>query len=119
MAVNVAIRGEGWDELVEVLNNFENFRAEGDRFANRVLLKIERQAKIRVPVRTGRLRASIYSKLMGFTKGSFVSTNTDYAIYVHEGTDKMINRPFMDWAVDDADEFIEQEVDKLMDSLFR
>jgi HK97 gp10 family phage protein len=54
---------------------------------------IEGQTKIKTPVLTGRLRASIYTKV-----GSLyakVSTNTNYAFFVHNGTRSMRPRPFM------------------------
>lgn len=65
---------------------------------------VERYAKQVTPVDTGRLRASI-----GVSSGlghdyirSLVSTNVNYARYVHEGTWKMRGRPFMRWGTEFA-----------------
>lgn len=54
---------------------------------------IERYAKINAPVDTGRLRSSIYTDIRPMS--STVSTNTNYARYVHDGTRYMNARPFM------------------------
>lgn len=59
---------------------------------------VERYSKQVTPVRTGRLRASINTRSsFGGNFRAFVSTNTDYALFVHEGTRKMRGRPFMRW----------------------
>lgn len=56
-------------------------------------LLIERDAKIGAPVDTGRLRSSISSEIRPLS--STVSTHTNYARYVHDGTRFMRARPFM------------------------
>lgn len=56
-------------------------------------LLIERESKIVTPVDTGRLRGSIFSTI--HQTYATVQPNTDYAIYVHEGTRFMSPRPFM------------------------
>lgn len=63
----------------------------------KVTLLIERGAKQNAPVDTGRLRASISNDLRPLS--STVQTNTNYAVYVHEGTRYMSARPFMKDAV--------------------
>lgn len=54
---------------------------------------VEAQAKIKTPVDTGRLKSSIYTKVGSLN--AFVSTNVNYARYVHDGTKFMKPRPFM------------------------
>lgn len=54
---------------------------------------IEGESKKQTPVDSGRLRSSIHSSF-GWLK-STISTNTNYAVYVHEGTRYMTGRPFM------------------------
>jgi HK97 gp10 family phage protein len=61
----------------------------------KLAFRIERNAKQLTPVDTGRLRASILTQPMFGGFGAKVSTNTDYAIFVHEGTRYMRARPFM------------------------
>ena len=60
----------------------------------------EGNAKERTPVDTGRLRASIWT--MTERLSATVSTNVEYARYVHEGTSFMRGRPFMRWGLEDA-----------------
>lgn len=59
----------------------------------KVAFLIEREGKIRSPVDTGRLRASIATDIHPLT--ATVQTNTKYAVFVHEGTRFMTARPFM------------------------
>lgn len=72
----------------------------------------ERYAKINAPVDSGRLRTSIYT-LVNPTNAK-VSTNTNYAQYVHDGTRYMSPRPFMKDAASQVesqiDDIVEQEV---------
>jgi HK97 gp10 family phage protein len=55
---------------------------------------IETTAKIRCPVDTGALRASIQSEMTGETSGQ-VGTNITYAIFVEYGTSKAPAQPYM------------------------
>lgn len=56
-------------------------------------LLVERQSKIRTPVDTGRLRSSIYSDIAPMR--ATIQPNTNYAVFVHEGTKRMKSRPYM------------------------
>ncbi len=56
-------------------------------------LMIERGSKMRAPVDTGRLRASIATSL--YPMSATISTHVFYANYVHEGTRYIKGRPFM------------------------
>jgi len=58
------------------------------------ILGIETTAKIRCPVDTGALRASIQSEMTGETSGQ-VGTNIEYSVYVEWGTTKMAAQPYM------------------------
>jgi HK97 gp10 family phage protein len=58
------------------------------------ILAIETTAKIKVPVDTGALRASILSDMTGDTSGE-VATNIEYSVYVEYGTVKMGAQPYM------------------------
>jgi HK97 gp10 family phage protein len=60
----------------------------------KTILAIETQAKIKVPVDTGALRASIQTEMETETSG-VVSTNQEYAAYVEYGTVNMAARPYM------------------------
>lgn len=59
----------------------------------KVVLQIGRDSRMATPVDTGRLRASTYERFANL-RGE-VGTNTDYDIFVHEGTRFMRGRPYL------------------------
>jgi len=64
----------------------------------------------------GRLRASIgVSTLIGGLVGHMVSTNTEYAIYVHEGTKYMRARPFLSEGLDFAQQNLKNQIGSRLD----
>ena len=65
------------------------------REVNQMAMAVVRYAKQLTPVDTGFLRGSIQVSPELFGIRAVVSTNTDYAIFVHEGTKYMRKRPFM------------------------
>jgi HK97 gp10 family phage protein len=72
--------------------------AVGDAVREAAML-VEREAKINVPVDTGRLRSSIASeekKPLLFEVG----TNVEYAAFVEFGTSKMAAQPYLQPAVE-------------------
>lgn len=71
---------------------------------------VERYAKIESPVDSGRLRASIFNIVS--TTSASVSTNTNYAQFVHDGTRYITPNPFMLRAA----EQLENELDGIVDS---
>jgi hypothetical protein len=92
-----------------------------DRLADMYLYKVEREAKKLTPVDTGYLRRSIHTWRGGYAKG-YVSTNTDYALYVHEGLGSSLNkgrRPFMDMGVQLANDWLELEMENIIQKLFQ
>lgn len=76
---------------------------------------IERESKMRAPVDTGRLRASISTDIRPMT--ATISTNTNYAVYVHDGTRYIKSNPFMKDGAASADQqigaIIEDEIKSL------
>lgn len=90
--------------------------------------RIERMAKILCPVRTGYLRSSIRSDVLG-EDGAYASAggsyrgmhgamrDVDYAVYVNYGTVKMQARPFFTNAVEHSMPFIYQDVQAEVDKL--
>ena len=79
----------------------------------RITFKIQRFAKQVTPVDTGRLRASIATKLGDLE--ATTSTNVEYALAVHEGTKFMRGRPFMEQGVQFAKLNIEGEIASKLD----
>ena len=82
-------------------------------------LFIRAKSQINTPVDTGRLRASTYT-LFGNLKGE-VGTNTNYDIFVHNGTKFMKARPYLLDAVNDSntqvDKFFLDAVDNVLSQI--
>lgn len=68
-------------------------------------IKIQGESMRNAPVLTGRLRSS-HTSLFENLKG-IVQPNTDYAIYVHEGTRYMKARPFLFDAVQSEEQSVQ------------
>lgn len=103
MASSIKITIQNKDKLVAALKNYPaKALPELKKATSAAAFLIEGESKMRSPVDTGRLRASIATSLgvgqLGI--GAIVQTNVFYAVYVHEGTRKMSGRPFMKQAVD-------------------
>ena len=114
MGKGIRVEVDGMDEVQTMIKRFtKDTPQEANRLANRFMLKVERGGKVESPVLTGRLRTSIFSRLMGFTKGSFVSTDTNYAVFPH------IKNPYMFRAVDSGLTFLTREINKMIDRLAR
>ena len=79
----------------------------------RITFKIQRFAKQVTPVDTGRLRASIATRLGDLE--ATTSTNVEYALFVHEGTKFMRGRPFREQGVQFAKLNIEGEIASKLD----
>lgn len=85
---------------------------------NRLAASVERYAKQLTPVKTGRLRASINFTPVSLMLQSIVSTHTDYALFVHEGTKYMRSRPFMRYGAMFAQVGVEREITQRLDEDF-
>ncbi len=115
----IEIRIDGLDDLVRSLDNVGTKMKDTDRFADTFLYKVEREAKKLTPVDTGTLRRSIHTWRGGFAKG-YVATNTDYAIYVHEGwgsNKSKGRRQFMEMGTQIAMADLDDMVDKFLNTL--
>lgn len=71
----------------------------------RSVLTIGRDSRLLTPVRTGRLRASTYERFSNL-RGE-VGTNTEYDVFVHEGTRFMRGRPYLRRSVEMNDQSIQ------------
>ena len=65
------------------------------------ILDIETGAKLRAPVDTGALRASIQSEMTGETSGE-VATDIEYSVFVEFGTVRAAAQPYMTPAAEAA-----------------
>lgn len=88
----------------ELAKKFDKDVREIKRFLERAVRQstflVERGAKIKTPVDTGRLRSSIETKIMPL-QGT-IKTIVQYARFVHDGTRFLRPRPFMKDAADEA-----------------
>lgn len=86
------------------------------RGLSKAVLIIESQSKQLAPVDTGRLRASIHT--ISRRLSAEVGTNTNYAVFVHEGTKFMRAQPFMREGLQKAEsqigEVIEGEISRAL-----
>lgn len=85
----------------------------------KTVFSIQRKSMINTPVDTGRLRASTRS-LFSNLKGE-VGTNTNYDIFVHNGTRYMPGRPYLSQAVESSelqtDIFFKRAVQNTLDKI--
>lgn len=90
-----------------------------DTAISKTVFAIGRQSRINTPVKTGRLRASTYEQF-SHLKGE-VGTNTDYDIFVHEGTRFMRARPYLRNAIEEKsrsiDDYFKDAVQKTLDEI--
>ena len=75
-----------------------------DRAIRQSIFEVQREAQMRTPVATGRLRSS-YATRFGNLEGA-VGPTVEYAIFVHEGTRFMGGRPFLEQGMETAKESI-------------
>lgn len=100
MAKGVTVRG-----IQTVLDNVAKVSIDIERATGKAVrgaaMMVEREAKTRVPVDTGRLRSSIASEER--TPLLFeVGTNVEYAAPVEFGTSKMAAQPYLEPAIESA-----------------
>jgi len=74
------------------------------KYLKRLGLKVQRGAKRRCPVDTGRLRASIAEELGEDGRGlvEVIGTDVEYGAYVELGTSRAAAQPFLRPALDDV-----------------
>lgn len=79
------------------------------------ILVIQADSMRNTPVLTGRLRAS-HTSMFSNLKGA-VSTNTNYDVFVHEGTRFMKGRPYMRQAVEKNNNQVQDYFTKAVDNV--
>jgi phage protein, HK97 gp10 family len=84
--------------ITVISNRFAEIAArlpqETGEIVQKTLLAIETTAKMKAPVDTGALRASIQNEMEEETSG-VVYTNQEYSQFVEFGTSKMAAQPYM------------------------
>ncbi len=94
MAIEINIDVTGAEEFKAAMERFDSGmqRQVRERLANWAA-EIKASARQRVPVKTGNLRSSIYSKISEWV--AIVGAEAAYAMFVELGTRHMRARPFL------------------------
>lgn len=119
--VDVRINSKGIEDLIDSLPKAVRTKQAQDKVVNRILYNVQKEAKKNTPVDTGQLRRSIYTYRGGLARG-YVSTNTDYAVYVHEGLGSNARygrRSFMEMGLDLTMDSFELEIDKFLKDIIK
>lgn len=95
-----------------------NYHETLKREVNRIAMSVSRYAKQLTPVKTGHLRSSIQVSPAGLMLSALVSTNVEYAFYVHDGTKYMRARPFLKYGAMFAQVGVDHEIAKRLDESF-
>lgn len=69
------------------------------------------------PIDTGQMWQGIKMKSAGLTAKVQTSPRTHYALYVHDGTPKMIERPFFEITAKEHKDYFQKEFKKQLDNL--
>ena len=98
--MSVSFKIKGVDRMVRQLAiKSKQARIATDRQLELSSLRIERNAKVKTPVKTGALKNTIFSAKAGNLTYK-VTAPQHYAIYVEKGTRKMRAQPFLKPAID-------------------
>lgn len=98
MSIKFKVRGV--DQMVRLIaNKGKKARIATDRELDLSSKRIERMAKVKVPVDTGALKNTIFSAKAGNLTYK-VTVPQHYAIYVEKGTRKMRAQPYLKPALD-------------------
>ncbi len=124
MAITATIKIKNLDAILRAFKAAPKIMtSELSRAIKKSAFKIEGTSKRLTPVDTGRLRASHRTKFGVRQLSAMVSTNVDYAIFVHEGTSRVEARPFLSDAVEveqrNIDKFFTQAVDNALNRIGR
>lgn len=114
MAIEIAITVEDAENLQQALQCLDdavqrNIQEQLERWA----MEVREHARALAPVRTGRLRNSIYAKTSGWTVE--VGASAEYAIFVEFGTRHMQAKPFLRPAVEEYLPMLETAVLNALD----
>lgn len=77
------------------------------------IAKVQQKSVPLTPVKTGRLRASYHTYFRNLY--GMISPETDYAIYVHEGTRFMRARPFLAEGISESNKDIQNYFEKAVE----
>ena len=106
---------KGLDKFRKALSQYPSIAKEYfARAIETMTWQLNRQAKRRSPVDTGRMRSSIYPTIR--PDEGIVQPNVEYAIYVHEGTRYQKAQPFLLEALEDVQPDVESEFEQALEN---
>lgn len=113
-------------KLANAINNTINKKVTAakknvENVTTRAGLKVERSAKQKSPVDTGRLRASINTKVKKDLNGvlAVVGTDVEYSHYVEYGSSKAPAQPYLNPALTENIDSINKEIDQAIEEGLR
>ena len=102
---------EGLEELSD--NAINQMQEEARAIIEQAGRDMENTAKGLVPVRTGRLRESIFHEVLDI-EGLAVGSTVEYAAYVEYGTSRMQAQPFIEPAIVEHQPMLEEALDQMI-----
>lgn len=109
------VRVDGLDELVRITSP-ERAQAVIRRSIRRIGLIVERESKKVTPVKTGNLKRSITSVMIGEDTVA-IGTSVKYGLYVHEGINRRVAKPFLVWGIENGSQRIQDELDRAIEQV--
>ena len=114
MSIEVNITIENSDEFKAAMQRFDSaMQNQAQRHLENWAAAVKTLAEQLVPVRTGRLRGSIYAKIQGWVVE--IGAEANYALSVEFGTRRMQARPFLFPAIHEHLPRLEQIVCEAVD----
>lgn len=104
------------EKLLRKFNNTDTVEKDVSKLVKDTLHNIERDAKKRCPVDTGRLRGSITTNIISTYSGE-VGTNVEYAEYVEYGTRYQSAQPYFEPAVEKNEGKFNDALDEIIERL--
>ena len=96
MGMDPQVTVTGGEDVVRALRAAgPRLRKAGGNVVAAAAMNIQREAKQRTPVDTGRLRSSIRATINPEKLEAVVGTDVEYAPFVEHGTNRMQARPFL------------------------
>nr|DAZ68155.1 MAG TPA: putative tail component [Caudoviricetes sp.] len=104
------------EKILKKFNNTATVEKDVSKLVKDTLYNIERDAKKKCPVDTGRLRGSITTNIISTYSGE-VGTNVEYAEYVEYGTRYQSAQPYFEPAVDENEDKFNDALDEIIERL--
>ena len=120
MSFPFILEGEGLEEALKAFGSMDaKLRSQVHYALTEAVILAHQIARSLAPVRTGRLRSSIYWRASGFYLGEWVEfgASAPYAGFVEYGTRYMAPRPFMRPALERAMKHFEREVKRRLEAV--